>query len=110
MTRGRDDSARVFLSTAPSDDVAAGVARALVERRLVACVNLVPRVRSIYRWQGAIHDDAEVLMVMKSTAARATELAQALRELHPYDCPELVELRVDGGLEAYLAWIGDETR
>lgn len=109
MTFARGTAVRVLLSTAPDDEVAERVARALVERRLVACVNLVPRVRSIYRWQGAIHDDAEVLMVMKTTAALAPSVADALAELHPYECPELLEVGVEGGLAPYLAWVEGET-
>ncbi|MCC6646018.1 MAG: divalent-cation tolerance protein CutA [Polyangiaceae bacterium] len=109
MSFVRDDSVRVLVSTAPSEEVAARIARALVERRLVACVNLVPRVRSVYRWQGEVHDDAETLMLMKTTPARAPEVAEALRELHPYECPELIELGVEGGLAAYLAWVAGAT-
>ena len=97
----------VVLSTAPDESVAAELAAALVERRLAACVNLVPGVRSLYWWEGELQDDAEVLMVCKTDARRLDALTSMLQEMHPYDCPEVVALPVEGGAEAYLAWITD---
>ena len=97
--------ARIALSTAPDAETAARIARALVQERLAACVNLVPGVRSIYRWQGAVEDAAEVLLVMKTRAERIDALAARLRTLHPYDLPELVVLPVSGGLAGYLDWV-----
>jgi periplasmic divalent cation tolerance protein len=99
---------RVALSTAPDADSAARIARALVEERLAACVNLVPAVRSIYRWQGAIEDQAEVLLVIKTRAERMEALAARLRALHPYELPELVALPVAAGLAPYLDWVAAE--
>ena len=99
---------QVALSMAPDTDTAARIARTLVEERLAACVNVVPGVRSIYRWGGTIHEDGEVLLVAKTRADRMPRLADRLRELHPYDVPELVALPVCGGLEAYLAWVAAE--
>jgi periplasmic divalent cation tolerance protein len=99
----------VVLTTAPDDEVAARVARALVEGGHAACVNIVPGVRSIYRWKGAVHDDQERLLVVKTTAARADAALAALRAAHPYECPEGVVLPVAGGLPAYLAWIAEVT-
>jgi periplasmic divalent cation tolerance protein len=96
---------RVALSTAPDADTAARIARALVDERLAACVNLVPGVRSIYRWQGALEDAAEVLLVIKTRAERLDALSTRLRALHPYELPELVALPAVGGLDAYLAWV-----
>jgi periplasmic divalent cation tolerance protein len=79
--------------------------RVLVDERLAACVNLVPTVRSIYRWQGAIQDDAEALAVIKTTAERYPALASRLAELHPYDVPEILALPLDDGHAKYLAWL-----
>ena len=105
-----DADVRVALSTAPDEDVAARIARALVDERLAACANLVPSVRSIYRWQGAVEDAREVLMVIKTRADRVDALAERLRALHPYDVPELVVLPLAGGLAAYLDWVRAETQ
>jgi len=96
---------RVVLVTAPDLDTAAALARTLVEERLVACANLVPGVRSIYRWEGRIQDDAEVLLVAKTGAARCDALAARVRDLHPYELPEVVVLPVSGGSRDYLDWV-----
>lgn len=96
------------LSTAPDGETAARIARALVEERLAACVNLVPAVRSIYRWQGRVEDDAEVLLVIKTRAERVDALAERLRALHPYELPELVALPIAAGLAPYLDWVAGE--
>ena len=98
----------VVLSTFPSQDVAAAVARTLVEERLAACVNIVPAVRSIYRWESTIHDDAEVLAIIKTTVERVVAMRDRLVELHPYDVPEAIELPVAGGHTPYLAWVTGE--
>ena len=102
---GDGTDVRVVLVTAPDPDTAAALARALVEERLVACVNLVPGVRSIYRWEGQVHDDAEVLLVAKTGAARCDALAARVRDLHPYDLPEVVVLPASGGSRDYLEWV-----
>lgn len=98
----------VVFSTFPNPDKAAEVARILVDERLCACVNLVPAVRSIYRWQDAIHDEAETLAVIKTTAERVAALQARLVELHPYDVPEAIVLPVAGGHAPYLAWVTGE--
>lgn len=100
---------RVALTTAPDATVAAQIARTLVDERLAACANLVPQVRSIYRWQGRLEDDTEVLMVIKTRADRVAALADRLRALHPYEVPELIVLPVVGGLAPYLSWMRAET-
>jgi periplasmic divalent cation tolerance protein len=95
----------VALSTAPSMEQAAELARTLVAERLVACVNLVPGVRSIYTWKGELCDEAEVLCVMKTRKDTVDALRARLPALHPYDVPELVVLDVAAGHAPYLAWI-----
>ena len=100
----------VVLSTFPSSEKAAEIARVLVDERLCACVNLVPAVRSIYRWQGAIHDDAEVLAIVKTTAERVQALRDRLIALHPYELPEALVLPVADGHAPYLAWVTGEVR
>lgn len=96
--------ARVCLVTTPVDQADA-IARALVQARLAACVNVVPAVRSVYRWEGEVQEDQEALLVVKTTADQLEALDQRLGEIHPYDVYELVVLDVAGGNAAYLDWI-----
>ncbi len=98
---------RIALTTCDGMDSATRLARALVDRRLVACVNLIPGVRSIYRWKGEIQDDAEALLVMKTDVEHLPALTAAVEELHAYETPELVVLPVESGSQAYLDWIGE---
>jgi periplasmic divalent cation tolerance protein len=95
----------VVLVTAPTMEEAAQLGRALVEERLAACANLVPGLRSIYRWQGAVQDDAEVLLLIKTTSAYLERLTQRIVELHSYETPEVLALPVAGGSLAYLQWL-----
>jgi periplasmic divalent cation tolerance protein len=99
---------RVALITAPDLETGTRIARALVEERLVACVNLVPGIRSIYRWEGNVEEDAEVLLLVKTRADRAGDLADRVAELHPYELPEVVMLPAVGGSPAYLDWVREE--
>jgi periplasmic divalent cation tolerance protein len=101
--------ALVVLVTAPSPERAAEIARALVEERLAACGNVVPGLRSIYRWEGKVQDDAEALLVLKTTRARFEALRDRVLALHPYEVPEVIALPVEAGSARYLAWIGAET-
>lgn len=99
------DRACIVLVTAPSADVAAQLARTLVEERLAACGNIVPGVRSIYRWQGEVQDESEVLLLLKTVPARVPALTARVVALHPYDVPEVVTVPLDSGLDAYVAWV-----
>ncbi len=96
---------RVCLITAPTQEKALEIARALLQARLVACVNLVPAITSLYWWEGQIQQDSEVLMIVKTEDSRLDLLQQQLPKLHPYSVPELVVLPVEGGLPAYLEWV-----
>jgi periplasmic divalent cation tolerance protein len=100
---------RVVLLTAPDAASAEGLARALVGERLAACVNVVPGVRSFYRWEGRVEDAAEWLLVVKTRADRTAALAARVRELHSYELPEVLELAVSGGSPAYLDWVSKES-
>ena len=99
-----------LLTTAPDEGIAATLARTLVEERLAACVNVIPGARSFYRWQGALQDDSEVVLIIKSQRNRSQALAARIKDLHPYELPEVLELPVCGGSSAYLDWIATETR
>jgi periplasmic divalent cation tolerance protein len=98
------------LSTAPDGDAAARIARTLVDERLIACANLVPGLTSVYRWEGAVRADPEVLMVMKTRRELLERLGERLREIHPYEVPELVSARIDHALPDYGRWVMEETR
>lgn len=102
-------SALVCLSTCPDTDAATRIARALVEERLAACVNRIAGIASTYRWQGRIQNDAEVLLLIKTTRERFAALRDRLLELSPYDTPELIALDIVDGSRAYLDWITAET-
>jgi periplasmic divalent cation tolerance protein len=101
---------RLVLSTFPSADKAAEIGRILVEERLCACVSLVPAIRSIYRWQGAISDETETLALIKTTSDRSDALKARIAALHPYEVPEVLELDTAGGAASYLAWVVEQTR
>jgi periplasmic divalent cation tolerance protein len=102
-------TAVVVLSTAGSQDDAERIATTLVEERLAACVNLVPQLTSIYRWQGNVERAAEVLLVIKSRRSLAQRLIARLGELHSYDVPEAIVLPITAGSRAYLGWLLAET-
>lgn len=101
-------TARVLLCTCPPD-AAEGIAKGLLERRLVACVNALPGVVSRYWWNGALERDEETLLVMKTEASRVPEVIAALKGLHPHEVPELLSLPIEAGAEPYLAWVNRET-
>ncbi|HWC05612.1 MAG TPA: divalent-cation tolerance protein CutA [Gemmatimonadota bacterium] len=97
------------LTTCPDEGTARRIASALVDERLAACVNIVPDLTSVYRWEGAVETAPECLLLVKTRQERLEALRQRLDELHPYDLPELVAVPVDGGSPAYLRWVVEET-
>jgi periplasmic divalent cation tolerance protein len=101
--------ALVVLTTLASDDEALRLVRALLDRRLIACGTILAGGRSIYRWQGKIADEREVVVLLKTRSARLEALQAAFAELHPYKVPELLALSVEAGLDRYLDWINGET-
>jgi periplasmic divalent cation tolerance protein len=104
-TGGVEDGIVVALTTWPVDRDPAPFARALVEERLAACVNVLPEMTSTYRWQGATEEAAERQVILKTTSARVEALRSRVAALHPYDVPEFLVLRVVGGSEGYLGWV-----
>ena len=98
---------RIVLTTAGSEEEAQTIAHHLVEGRMAACVNIVPQVTSIYRWQGSIEEAHEWLLVIKTTAAAFEGVRQAIAKLHSYELPECICLTVEDGSPNYLAWIAE---
>jgi periplasmic divalent cation tolerance protein len=98
----------VVLSACGSAEEAQRLARALVEKRLAACVNIIPGVRSVYRWKDAIEDEEEVLLAIKTSRALLDELRDEIERLHSYEVPEVIALSVVDGSDRYLAWMNRE--
>jgi len=98
---------RIVLTTAGSEEEARKIAQHLVEHRLAACVNIVPQVESIYRWQGKVESSREWLLVVKSTAVKFAAVRDAIRELHSYDLPECIAISIEEGSPQYLQWLAE---
>jgi periplasmic divalent cation tolerance protein len=100
----------LVLCTAPDATVGAQLARGLVDAKLAACVNVVPGLRSFYFWEGEVHDDAEVQLLIKTRRERFEELEAYVKAHHPDDVPELLALPIEGGSKEYLGWLSEQTR
>jgi periplasmic divalent cation tolerance protein len=104
------NQAILVLITVPDETTAQEIAGALISQRLAACVNVVSSIRSLYHWKGEIHDDQEVLLVVKTMADLFEDrLIPAVRLIHPYELPEIIALPILMGLQSYLEWINTET-
>lgn len=99
----------IVLTSLPDEAAARALATLLVEQRLAACVNILAPCRSVYRWQGAVEEAAEIPLLIKTTAARYAALEAMIRKNHPYELPEIVAVPLSAGLPAYLAWVDAET-
>ena len=102
--------AKIVLTTCGTKQEAEKIARALVERRLAACVNIVPGIESVYRWQGKVESAAEWMLVIKTTAGRFEAVREAIREMHSYDLPECIMISIEGGSPEYLKWIEENSK
>src|SRR5258708_11108637 len=100
---------RIVLSTAGSEEEARKIARYLVDHRLAACVNIVPQVESIYRWQGTIESVREWLLLIKTTVEQFEKVRDAISELHSYDLPECIAVEIEDGSPEYLRWLANPT-
>jgi|SRR3954464_14572747 periplasmic divalent cation tolerance protein len=100
----------LVLTTLPADADAAAFARALVKDRLAACVNLLPPMESVYRWEGRVEKDTERQLIIKTSRDQTAPLWDRVREMHPYEVPEFVVIPIADGNDAYLRWIGESTR
>jgi periplasmic divalent cation tolerance protein len=99
----------VVLTTVASAEEGEKLVRALLERRLIACGTMLPGARSLYRWEGKVADEQEIVLLLKTRSAVLNAVERAFAELHPYKVPELLALEVQYGLEKYVNWINDET-
>jgi periplasmic divalent cation tolerance protein len=97
----------LVLTTAGSEMEAQKLAQAMVERCLAACVNIVPRIQSVYRWEGRVEQAEEYLLLIKTAKSREEEVCAAIRELHSYDLPECIAIPIDTGSADYLKWLSD---
>jgi periplasmic divalent cation tolerance protein len=102
-------SALLVLTNCPDEAVAGQIAEALIDARLAACVNILAPCRSLYRWQGKLESASEIPLLIKTTAASYPALETAIRQLHPYDLPEIIALPIERGLPDYLNWLSAET-
>lgn len=100
---------RLVLTTVADAEAGERLVRRLVEERLIACGNLVPGVLSVFRWEGSLSREPEVLVLMKTAASRVDALFARVQELHPYDVPELLSFGPEAGAAAYCRWVGQET-
>ena len=107
MTDEKSSDISVIYCTAPSTD-STRIARELLERRLVACVNITP-VRSLYRWEGHLCDEKEDLLIIKTSNHCIEDLITVIRTIHPYEVPEIITLRVSKGFSGYIDWVINET-
>ena len=105
-----NDNPVLIYSTFPDLETARNIGKGLIEARLAACVNILPGMTSVYRWQGTIEDGQEVVMIIKTRRSLAASVVDTVTDAHPYDVPAVVTVPVEGGFEPYLAWIMNETQ
>jgi len=101
---------RIVLSTVGSEEEARKIAHHLVEQQLAACVNIVPRIESVYRWQGKVESSREYLLLIKTSSEKFPEVRDAVRELHSYELPECIALAVEDGSPEYLQWVEESLK
>ena len=99
----------IVITNCPDEETANAIALAVVEEKLAACVNILPRVQSIYRWQGVVESAAEIPLLIKATTRNYPALEARIKALHPYDVPEIIAVPIARGLPAYLNWVAAET-
>lgn len=100
----------LVLTNVPDADTAHAIAHQIVEQSLAACVNILPGLHSVYRWQGAIDSASELMLMIKTTQTRYRKLEDTIKKMHPYEIPEIISIPITGGFSPYLQWIGQETQ
>lgn len=98
---------QLILNTCPNQETANAIATALVDRGLAACVNIVPGIQSVYRWQGKTEKENEIMLCIKARSDAFDAVAACIGELHPYELPEIIAVTIDDGTEQYLAWLNN---
>lgn len=98
---------RVVFITASSEDEARKIATSLVEENLAACVSIIPKIRSIYRWEGKVADEEELLLIAKTSEEKFAALSRSVKKLHSYETPEIIAIEITDGLKSYLDWIDE---
>ena len=101
---------RIVLSTVGSEEEARKIAHHLVEQQLAACVNIVPKIESVYRWQGKVESNREYLLLIKTSSEKFPQVRDAMRELHSYELPECIALAVEDGSPEYLQWVEESLK
>ena len=101
---------RIVLSTVGSEEEARKIAQHLVEQQLAACVNIIPRIESVYRWQGKVESNREYLLLIKTSSEKFPQVRDAIRELHSYELPECIALAVEDGSSEYLQWVEESLK
>lgn len=104
-----DSSAILVLCTCPDQDSAENISQQLITTHAAACVNMIPGIRSCYRWQGQVETGTEVLLLIKTVSDRYERLQETILELHPYELPEIIAVPIEQGHQAYLDWITENT-
>ena len=99
------DRHQIVLCTCPDQPIATSIAEKLITARLAACVNILPKIHSIYEWKGKIEQDEEVLLIIKTRSDSYTQLEHTIRAMHPYELPEIITVSIEKGLKDYLRWI-----
>ncbi|HOM95701.1 MAG: divalent-cation tolerance protein CutA [Candidatus Methanofastidiosa archaeon] len=102
--------ALLIISTVPNEDMARDLSKILLEKRVAACVNIIPKVRSNYWWNGSIENSEEIILLIKTTEDKYDQLEDLIRKNHPYEIPEIIAFEIKKGFNKYLNWIKDETR
>lgn len=102
--------AQILITTLPEMEQAKQMAQTIVNQKLAACINILPQMVSIYRWQGALEEGTEHMLVIKTEVARLDELKKTILEMHPYELPEIIVVPIVGGHPPYLDWIGESVQ
>ena len=100
----------LVLTTAPSQEIASNIAKTLLKNKLCACVNIIPQCVSIYEWEGKIEESHEVMLFIKTIDCKYLELERQVKNIHPYDVPEIIKIQINGGYSKYLGWIHEVIR
>ena len=95
----------IILTTVSAVEEGESIANILVEKQLAACINIIPKISSVYRWEGKVHSESEILLLIKTTKDLETEVYREVQNVHPYDTPELITVPITNGSETYLDWM-----